>query len=718
MTALTLEYESRLSACRKHVFACVSLLLLVVLTYSNTFYASWHLDDGPNIVENRSLHLKEFSWPEIKKAFFSTPAASKIEFFRPLSRFTLAVNYYLGGDEVFGYHVANVSIHVVACMLLYLCLYHTLHLPLLRTRYAPYSYFIALMATTFWAVHPIQTQAVTYIVQRMTSMAGMFFIMAMCFYVQALRATRRRTRIPLQISCAVAGLLSLGSKENAVLLPVSLFLYHLLLVRGVTAQAARKTLTGFTWAYLLPVCAVLAYLSVFHDVVSQVFSLYDTRVFTSWERLLTETRVMVLYISLLFYPVPSRFSIDHPMVLSTSLFDPPSTFLSLLFLAAVLAAACLLSRREPILAFPLFFFFLNHAVESSILPIELVFEHRNYLPSLFLFVPVAIGMLKVLRSLNRSRSVRTLAAVTFSLILVALAHSAYVRNMAWKDEGTLWLDCLRKYPSSFRAHHNLGRYFSLRGEEREATSLYLKALACPEIHSRKEKGITFFNLGLLAHRRGDIPRASSYYRRALELDPCCPGAHNNLAGLLLDREGADLSEPLQLLNAALECKHDGEVSLALSNMGILQFKMGAHDKALGSLIRSLKMDPDNPLTLLRLGYVLKEAGHWGRASTVFMQLLDVNPRDPTGFLCLAEVYLRSGHTTRGMQIMTRLLDALPPASLTEYLREFGRHKTVADVTPDIQFLLPYLEEACRKKKSAFQGVLEQCLEIRRGKDRG
>ncbi|MBN1106318.1 MAG: hypothetical protein JXL84_23130, partial [Deltaproteobacteria bacterium] len=197
MKNLILEDDSRLSICRKNAFAFLSLFLFVVLIYSNSFHASWHLDDGPNITENRRLHLEQLSWSEIKKTLLSTPASSRIEFFRPVSRFSLALNYYLGKTEVLGYHIVNVSIHIIASFFLYLFLHRLLNLPPLRKEYGPYSYFVALLATAFWTIHPIQTQAVTYVVQRMASLAGMFYIMAMYFYVRAEGSGCKRTRVTL-----------------------------------------------------------------------------------------------------------------------------------------------------------------------------------------------------------------------------------------------------------------------------------------------------------------------------------------------------------------------------------------------------------------------------------------------------------------------------------------------------------------------------------------
>jgi protein O-mannosyl-transferase len=712
MKPINLEDETRLSLGRKNLFAFVSLSLLVLMVYSNSLDASWHLDDGPNIVENRRLHLRSLRWADIKGTFLSTPSSSSVEFFRPLSRLSLALNYYVGGDALFGYHVVNVSIHIIAAFFLYLFLCQALRLPVTAPAYSTSSYFVALLATTFWAIHPLQIQAVTYVVQRMTSLAAMFYIMAMYFYVKARNAKGRFGKAVFLVSCASAGLLSLGSKENALLLPVSLFLLHLLLDLGIRSDSLKKTLKTFALTYGIPVLAALAALLFFTDIVDRVFQLYETRPFTLWERVLTQQRVLVFYLSLLAYPIPGRLSVDHDIMISRSLLDPPTTLFSFLFILALLVAAGALAKRAPLVVFCLFFYFLNHALESTILPMELVFEHRNYLPSMLLFVPVALGLLRLLSHFSRSRTIKWILPIFFVILLISFGHMTFLRNFAWKDEGSLWLDCLQKYPHSFRAHHNLGRFFYLKGDDRKAVEMYLSALADKDVHSRTGKGITYFNLGLIAQEKGEEDKAFALYRKALEIDPCCPGAHNNLASLILARNRDSLPEVLRLLKAAVVCRQGEEVPLALSNMGILLFKTGSPDKGLRALEEATNMDPGNPLTLLRIGFAYTETGQLGKASIYLERLVGLKPEFIRGHLCLAEVYLKSGLRAKGKGALIRLLDHTPPEELTRYLSQFESERPLIEVTPDMGYVLPVLAETLLEKGLAFQKAYDQCIELR------
>ena len=215
--------ENHLSEYRKRVFAFITLAIIILSIYSNTFHASWQFDDTHNILNRQEIHLNELSWSQVEKILFKDTERLN----RPVSRLSLAINYYFGQTEVFGYHLVNISIHFVTSFFLFLFIYHTLSLPLINTKYAQNSYFIALLSTTLWVINPIQTQAVTYIVQRMTSMAAMFYIMSMYFYLKA-RTSKKGSEITLHfIMCIVCGILAISSKENAALLPIVILVLDL-----------------------------------------------------------------------------------------------------------------------------------------------------------------------------------------------------------------------------------------------------------------------------------------------------------------------------------------------------------------------------------------------------------------------------------------------------------------------------------------------------------
>ena len=393
MKIFDLDSEMRLSPCRKNVFAVVALFIIVLSVYSNSFDASWHFDDEYSILKNNALHMTDLTWQNVKNTFYaSSDGRGRLD--RPAACLSFAFNYYFGGTEVHGYHIINLLIHFLSSVFLFLFIYHTLNLPILKERYSANSYFISLLATVLWAINPLQTQAVTYVVQRMASMAGMFYIMAMYFYLKGRTSGPKLLGSAHYFLCIICGILAVGSKENAVMLPMVILLYDLFLIQGVTKKSLKKYAFLFLVAVLT--CAILAVFlkgsSIFNS--ENIVSGYQFRGFTLIERLLTEPRVFLLYVSLLLYPMPYRLCFSHDISISKGLLDPPTTIIAMMIIFTLLGLTILKSKKWPLVSFCVLFFFINHVIESTALSLELVFEHRNYIPSMLFFVPIAILIAK------------------------------------------------------------------------------------------------------------------------------------------------------------------------------------------------------------------------------------------------------------------------------------------------------------------------------------
>jgi hypothetical protein len=216
---------------KKYAFAFLSLLIILLATYSNSFYGEWHFDDYANIVDNTYVKIKPFSWLEIKHCIYGYSHERPS---RPLSYLSFALNYKFGGMDVFGFHAVNFIIHYLASVFLFLFIFNTLKLPRLKDRYENIAYPMALLATFFWALNPVLVTSVTYVVQRMASMAGLFYVMSMYFYLKARTSEKFPHSVLLYMLCVMAGLASVLTKENAVMLPVSILLFDLFLIQGIT----------------------------------------------------------------------------------------------------------------------------------------------------------------------------------------------------------------------------------------------------------------------------------------------------------------------------------------------------------------------------------------------------------------------------------------------------------------------------------------------------
>jgi hypothetical protein len=247
---------------------------------------------------------------------------------------------------------------------------------------------------------------------------------------------------------------------------------------------------------------------------------YHLRPSTLSERLLTEPRVVVFYLSQIFYAVPSRLSIEHDVQMSTSLFQPWSTLPAILAIFLMIALGFLLIRKQPMVSLAILFFFLNHVIESSIIPLELIFEHRNYLPSMFLFLPIAYGIVSMIEHYKQKNLALSRVLVIFSaLLLVCFGSSTHIRNMAWATEKSLWEDAIKKAPNSNRPLHNLAwGYYVKIGRYDKALELYARSLDLQR-NNTFSKSLALNNMALIYFHKKDVMRAIGLWKQALELNP-------------------------------------------------------------------------------------------------------------------------------------------------------------------------------------------------------
>jgi len=576
--------------------AAFCLLFLVVAIYSNSFDASWHFDDFQNIVENDRVHIKDLSWDHLKTTFYS-PTTGKIS--RPLAYLSFALNYYCDGLDVVSYHLVNLFIHYATSFILFLFIYSTLKLPSIVEKYGTHAYFIALLSAVFWVINPIHVSAVTYIVQRMTSMAALFYIIAMYGYLKARTAEKGRLRKGLYFALAVlAALAAVGTKENAVMLPVSLLLYELLLIQGITTKEKFKVyiLPGFITIFI-----VLGLSMPFVDY-SIILGSYDNRPFTLLQRLLTEPRIIIFYITLLLYPISSRLTLIHDVDISHSLFDPWTTLPALLFLTMTVVFALIMARRRPLITFCILFFILNHLIEGSFVPLEIIYEHRNYIPSLFFFLPFSIAIIHVCEQFKERETVLIAMSVFLVGVIIIQGTTTFLQNSIWKNEITLWTDNVRKAPNLHRPHHNLGVALMSAGFFDEGVRELKIALTARDDAMANQKYVTYYHLGRYYFFFKDYNRAAWHFQQTLQWAPLYPEPYHYLAKIMCIK--GHLNDAESLVNQSLALKNESNFHIT---HGLIRIKAGDAAGAIEAANRALNRAGDNKRAhaLLALAYRLK-----------------------------------------------------------------------------------------------------------------
>ena len=662
------------------------LFVLVVLIYGSTLEASWHMDDYPNITWNERLHITDLSYNSILDTFFANPVpAKRQQMYRPVACLTFALNWYAGKSAVTGYHLVNITIHFLTACLLYLTILRLLKTPNIGGRLNGSDGFVALLAAVLWAVHPIQIQAVTYIVQRMAAMAALFYLLGIYCYIRARQNASPYARVFFWTACILSYFMALGSKENAGMLPLALILVEIVFFQTPDSPPAAKRIFGCAIgaAFFIILTGTLFFMK--GDIFAFLKG-YGIRPFTLGQRLLTEARVIFLYLSQIAYPVPAQYALNHDIVLSTTWIRPWTTLPAIIGLILMAGLGLLQIRKRPLLAFAILFFLLNHLIESTIFPLELVFEHRNYLPTLFLFLPVAAGI-KVL--LDRCRDHQSLAywglVMITSLSIIGLGVSTHYRNRAWKTEKTLWEDVLHKSPGLAGPHQMLAGHYKKIGDSERALALYQKALALKSQRPRQSRALTLNNMGNLYADRGEYDRAIGLYLDALKVYPGYERSLHNLTLALL--KSGQLSEAGQYADQ-LNSRFYNQTYLNLN--GFVLIKLQKPAEAIPFLAQAVRLAPYDRNAAVNLGAAMAQAGRHAQAEKILKTIQQQYPNDIVTLLCLIETYLRSGSRQAADDYLDKLFAVGSIIEIRAILGRPGAENREVPITH--RLLAPYISE--------------------------
>lgn len=658
------------------VTALILLAILVVLIYSNSFHAAWHLDDYPNIIQDTHIHLNDLGIESVVKTFTSA-RTGKVN--RPVSRLSFALNWYGGEREVFGYHAVNIAIHILTTGFLFLTVLHLLKAPAIGNRYAGSEHYIALLAAVLWAVNPIQTQAVTYIVQRMASMAALFYLAAIFLYVKARSEASPTLRALFYAGCGLCFLMGLGTKENAALLPAALVLIEFIFFQDLSQPKNRKIFLVLILSVMI-IVVIVGSLLYLHGSLPSMFGSYGNRPFTLWERILTQPRVLVYYLSQIFYPIPSRLSIEHDVVVSSSLLNPWTTLPCIVIVASVITCGFMQAGKRPLLSFAVLFFFLNHAVESSVFGLELVFEHRNYLPSLFLFVPVSAGLFYLLNRFRRQNRTVYLAIVSFTvLLIVGYGLGTYIRNMTWATEESLWSDAVEKAPQSRRPLHNLALYrYEINGRYVEALHLYKKAANLAG-HRVSAQALAYNNMASVYLKMNDYRQARKLFKQAHDLNPVNPTYTYRLA-----RVSAKLGEWDQAIYYVdkVLAKHP-HLYKGNGLKGIVLLGQEKPLEALKYFRKCMQIDSQNPQAFILVGLTLGSIGKLNQTELLFKHAFDLKLDNTKTLLRIVEINLKTGDRADEDRYMRLVFDSTDLNSISAKIKELAEEKSPLPFDADL-----------------------------------
>jgi len=540
-----------------HLFSIIIILCFGIIVYSNSYYCPFHFDDFPSIVNNsyiRNIYHLHSIWHSLPRRF--------------ILYLSIAFNYHFNGKEVLGYHLFNLGVHLGAAILVWWLILLTFLTPAIKEeKIARHANIIALLVGLVFVVHPVQTEAVTYIVQRATSMATLFYLASLCFYVKSRLLVNKGGG--WYIFSIIMAIMAMFTKETAITLPLMILLYEFSFL---------KNNHRFNWSAVFPFLLTMSFIPVTmlftESGALRMHELRSEPCISSLHYFLTQIRVMVTYIRLIFLPLHQNLDYDYPI--SKSIFEAP-TIISFLFLSTILYSAKRLFLKYRVISFSIFWFFLTLLPESSFLPIkDVIFEHRLYLP----LVGYSVFLVSGLYYLLGKNTIGMM--IVLAMIITGYSVLTYERNKVWKDEYTLWNDVIRQSPNKARAYLNRGCAFYNQGNFDKSVSDYNKA-----IQLKTDVNVVYYVQGCILDKQGNFTKAIADYNQAIKLDPKNVDAYYN-RGNVYYKQG-NFAQAILDYNEAIVLNPNNEDEY--NNRGLAYSKQGNFIKAISDYNKAIELNP-------------------------------------------------------------------------------------------------------------------------------
>ncbi len=578
-------------------------VLLAFLLYLPTLAAPWQFDDLEHVV-----HRNQESKDQLFDLLLATiQPASSPKGTRSLVAASFLLNWQIS-QKPLGFHIVNITIHALAAFFVYLLLY----LILSRCKWQEKQLvFWSIAGAVLFLIHPIQSQAVAYVTQRFESLASLFYLASMYFFL-----SRR------YLWSWLAGFLAVSSKEIAITLPLTLIALDFFF--GRSYKHGKKQIILYLLFFLLSLKVVVQLTTHVQDkrplstsvIINKLTAgtqvLERQRGLTRISYGLTQLNVVPTYIRLLVLPYGQ--SLDHDFPVTTNFWQWP-TPLSSLFILILMAIMLVSSKRQPLLSFALFFFFLTLSISSSIFPIDDVFnEHRLYLP-MFGFVLFVIALA------GRSKNIIYQKFIIKFIIFIIFIFSflTFRRALIWSQPLLLWEDAWKKAPAKARTNKNYGFLLTEAGQIAEGIARLKRAVELNPTSSDYHR-----NLGLAYLKAAMFSSAEQEFKKAVELDP---GDAKPLADLgVAHAQQGKTSESLSAFRASLQLQPD--LIEGLIGLGGVSVLSGDFETAEKNLLKAINIAPNDPRVLNNLAVLYLKTKDYTKAQAVLNQLALVDPNYP------------------------------------------------------------------------------------------
>ncbi len=631
----------------------IALLVAVTTVYVPSLTGDFIYDDQQNIVENESLRNAFSSIEAMIDAALSSHAGP---LGRPIAMLTFAANYAVFGDDTLSFKIVNLLIHLLNSLLVFVLARKIV--PLLSTpsgaaRSTPNPTEVAIWAAAIWALHPINLTAVAYVVQRMASLSATFALLACCCYVFARTQMREQDSMgawvwaaPCLLACTA---LAVFTKESGALIPLYIFTIEYFVFRGALVQRYDR------WIIRAVVFSALLWIGCIFAPLELLSRMYESRPFDPAERFLTELRILFFYVYQILIPDLTSYSLFHDdVVLSKSLIEPVTTLFALAGWLAFLFVSFFYRNRLPLIGFGVTWYLAGHFLESLSVPLDLMYEHRNYIPSFGVVIAVVTSLATWLGNRMPSSQCRIL----FAIICAAFSAVTVVRAWQWGDPLTFALATARHSPNSQTAVYELARQYNQLYLRTGDNELWEKAIA--ELEKSVPLGNEDFNslsAMVVAYDRRKKPLPEIWLKRYQE-SLATRTANKRLVSSLI---------------RLTECQFKKKCALAPQ----LILKLSASLLSNPNLSRELKRDFLEALAL----YYVNLLGDFAAAEEILLEIVNEVPREPKYRLRLAEVYFAFGKYDAAAAQLSADVEKYSGSTLVDEKRFIARtEKLISDLS--------------------------------------
>jgi tetratricopeptide (TPR) repeat protein len=591
----------------------VLIALAAAVVYLRTLGVPFYLDDFSSVRENPLV----YHWQGLGALWHFAPT-------RVVCYLTFVLDYRVGHFEPARYHITNLLVHVLAGIAVYALARGLVRTPRLRRAMPPLARGgLPLVTALLFVLHPLQTQAVTYIVQRLASLAALFYLAALAAYVQFRLAAPGARRSAWVVMGVLAGVLGCFAKENCATLPVAIVLveaaffapgHRRLLVTAAVAGAALVT-------YGMAVAIWHAPYPLRIDTIAGLSQ--ATPDLTRGRYFATQMIVVVHYLRL--FVLPAGLHLDYDLALRDGFWRPDVLFGGVVHLALI-ACAIVSWRRRPVIAFGVLFYYLAQTVESTIIPIgDLVFEHRTYLPNFGLCLVTAWLLLA---ELPRTRVGARVTVPVTVIVILALGFATWRRNELWRDPIAFWRSNVALAPDKPRPLTMLGRALIEANRPAEGLQALERAVQLKSAPAMDDDfQLTALDMMSALTRLGRYEEALAWNARAT-------------------------ASPMNPVWRASFYTNEGDVY-----RNQLRWR-----EAEGAYREAVRLAPNNITPMERLASACSQTGKLGEAEQLFASVLTVNPADPVvranGYRVRAQAQVNLGNS--------RLRDGQTAAALTAF----------------------------------------------------